>query len=353
MVPSPLLIRAAVKLREAYVQRAVYVLEQNFLKRMSEFERQKQTTSAWLRQAADDGWANCSLPLRRHLGLLVQSVERAAADMTAQLQQPLVSVPDLRSLIDELQQVDLEFGGLEFELRKKYFSVATEPITLEDVYLGDFDIRLCWNRLHKNADSLCFEIVALDPHPASDKPGVTHPHVNDKALCAGDAAVPIKRALEQGRIADAFCLVRSVLLNYNSGSPYVPLADWGGQFCFNCSCSMDSEDAVFCEGCNHDFCVDCADRCNGCGSMYCQECQERCPTCSKSHCPACLKPYAACLVRHCGDCLEPITDSDRSQCPRCLQAAAAGPAGNDTQPIPLTNPLEKAHESPVPTESCD
>jgi len=353
MAPSRPLIRTAVKLRETYVQRAVYVLEQNFLKRMSDFERQKQTTSSWLRQAADDGWANCSLPLRRHLGLLVRSVACAAADMTAQLQQPLVFVPDLRLLIDELQQVDEEFGGLEFELRKKYFSVATEPISLEDVYLGDFEIRLCWNRLHKNADSLCFEIVALDPHPANEKPGVTHPHVSDRTLCAGDAAVPIKHALEQGRIADAFCLVRSVLLNYNCHSPYVPLADWGGQFCFNCSCSLDGDDAFFCGGCNHDLCSDCADRCRSCGCTYCDECQERCPACSESCCPGCLTACAACQVRHCGDCLQSADAPDRLLCPRCLQASVAGQVDNDTRPISPNNPLETAHESPVPAKSCD
>jgi hypothetical protein len=347
MAPLRHLIRAAVKLREAYVRRAVRALQEAFLKRVSEYERQKQITHAWLGNVADGNWVNRSLPLRRHLGLLVQSVQRAAADLTAQVQQTFISVPDMRALIEELQQIEDEFGGIEFDLRKKRFSVATEPITLEEVYLGDFDIRFQWERVHQHPDSLAFDIVALDPHPPSEKPAVTHPHVNDKTLCAGDAAIPIKHALEQGRIADAFCLVRSVLLHYNRHSPFVPLEEWGGHSCYDCGSGLDSDDLCLCAGCDQDFCSDCVGGCTGCERVICRECQKVCPGCSKSLCEGCLSKCAACQTLHCSNCLEPT--GDQALCRRCSQASIS----TSTDAAPPTVPLETHDESSVLIESPD
>jgi hypothetical protein len=46
-----------------------------------------------------------------------------------------------------------------------------------------------------------FSIIALEPNPAAGRPDVTHPHVIEKRLCAGDAVNPIRTALESGRLA--------------------------------------------------------------------------------------------------------------------------------------------------------
>jgi len=44
----------------------------------------------------------------------------------------------------------------------------------------------------------------LESHSSLPQGAVTHPHVNDEQLCADDAAVPLQRALTEGRLADAF-----------------------------------------------------------------------------------------------------------------------------------------------------
>jgi CubicO group peptidase (beta-lactamase class C family) len=38
-----------------------------------------------------------------------------------------------------------------------------------------------------------------------------------------------------------------VLRTYNSDSPHVRLADWGGTECYNCGCTVDDDDRVYCE----------------------------------------------------------------------------------------------------------
>ena len=65
--------------------------------------------------------------------------------------------------------------------------MTTESITLQDVELGSFAIDFVWSRLAQQRGSSCFDIVALDPNPATGRDEVNHPHVNDLDLCAGDA----------------------------------------------------------------------------------------------------------------------------------------------------------------------
>ena len=105
----------------------------------------------------------------------------------------------------------------------------TDPITLEGVYLGPFSIRLNVDLLEAGrTDASAFQAVALDPHPASSSDTTTHPHVRDDYLCAGEASEPISAALREGRVADAFLLVRSVLTNYNRSSPFIAPCSFSG-----------------------------------------------------------------------------------------------------------------------------
>ncbi len=71
----------------------------------------------------------------------------------------------------------------------------------------------------------CFEIIALDPNPASRRQDcLTHPHVKDEVVLRRQRRKSlINKALEDGRLADAFILVRSVLVTYNADSPHVSL----------------------------------------------------------------------------------------------------------------------------------
>ena len=101
----------------------------------------------------------------------------------------------------------------------------TDPFPLEGVYLGDFSIRLNVDLLEGGrTDSSVFQVVALDPHPASPSDTTTHP-VRDHYLCAGEASEPIAAALREGRVAEAFLLARSVLTTYNRSSPFIALSE--------------------------------------------------------------------------------------------------------------------------------
>jgi hypothetical protein len=113
-------------------------------------------------------------------------------------------------------------------------AVTTEVIELHDVYLGEFEIVLNISQLPRERGSDTFLVRAKDPHPAASNRSVTHPHVNDEQICPGDASAAIRAALCNGRICDAFMMMRSVLLVYNSGSPHVSLDSWGGTSCYEC-----------------------------------------------------------------------------------------------------------------------
>jgi hypothetical protein len=128
----------------------------------------------------------------------------------------------LRTLLEELRQLNDEFECVEFHLKQRVIAARTAPIALERVALGPFRIELHVLRLDRHADSSAFRCVAIDPNPAASNDDVTHPHVKAEGLCAGEATLPIGLALRQGRVCDAFCLVRSVLSTYNAGPRTCP-----------------------------------------------------------------------------------------------------------------------------------
>jgi hypothetical protein len=198
-------------------------------------------------------------------------------------------------------------------LRERQIVARTPAIELEDVYLGPFAIELHVDRLAGSPASHCFDIVALEPNPASCNESVTHPHVQDKALCAGDAAVPISQALKQGRIADGFCLVRSVLQTYNPASPSVALDSWSGQYCHDCDCPIDEDDARFCDHCDNRFCDGCMAGCDLCERSCCRGCIDHDPVSDRRCCPACC--------HRCSEC-DRVVDADSFNsetelCPEC------------------------------------
>jgi len=328
MPPDKHLVRAALRLREVYLARAVQTIEQALLERLTNYQRALERTRALLRQVAAENWPTAEPQLRRSLLGLVQAVRNAVNQTSQQLQQPTPPVPDLRCLVEELRQLNDEFGNVEMDFKKKMIHVVTEPIELEDVYLGDFVIQLSWSRLAREAGSQCFEIVAQDPQPAATNDEVTHPHVRSGALCAGDATVPIQRALEQGRLADAFCLVRSVLTHYNSNSPFVSLEQWGGQDCSGCGYGVNVDNLSYCERCGHDYCQDCIGSCTVCNETRCHECLQRCPFCEEWCCLGCLSRSAHSRKSCCRKCLDVChtcdaevardeLDSQVQRCPAC------------------------------------
>jgi hypothetical protein len=217
-------------------------------------------------------------------------------------------------VLDELVQLQQEFERVDLRPREGRIRAVTEPVVLEGVDLGRFAIELHPVRLSEHPDSSCFDCIALDPHPACSDESVTHPHVRDKCLCAGDASAPIAEALRQGRLCDAFVLVRSVLRTYNPHSPYVHLADWQGQSCGDCGGTARSDDLCYCECCERDVCPDCAGSCDLCDDSCCRGCLERDEVSRRDCCPSCR--------RSCEDCGRAVDqdhyDESSGLCPQCL-----------------------------------
>jgi hypothetical protein len=52
--------------------------------------------------------------------------------------------------------------------------------------------------------------------------------------CAGDAETPLKAAIANGSLCDAFLLIQSVLQIYNPNWAYVKLDQWHGTPCTDC-----------------------------------------------------------------------------------------------------------------------
>jgi hypothetical protein len=221
-----------------------------------------------------------------------------------------INAPSVRFFFAELRQIEADFGGISIDLKAKTVSVMTDPITLEEVELGSFEVCLPWEDAVSSCNYQCFDIVAVNPNPPDVDDNVTHPHVKRKKLCAGDAVLPIKRALEQGRLADAFSLVHSVLTTYNPDSPHVRLSEWNGTKCNDCGYSIPSDDANYCEGCHSDVCNDCASTCSICGYTRCLSCLEACGACHRSCCTNCLIPIPNSTIYNCcPDCF--------CKCSRC------------------------------------
>ena len=196
---------------------------------------------------------------------------------------------------------------MEVRWPEQVVRVVTESIALEGVQLGPFAVEFSWapGRCFRGVRS--FEVIALEPNPAAGRDEVVHPHVDGRRLCPGDAAEPTRLALDAGRLADAFLLVRSVLTTYNADSPFVPLAAWDGFHCGDCGRHGHEMDRSSCSGCSTDLCDDCAGSCN---------------RCSESHCTDCLLACAVCDERRCRGCLV-TTPSERLVCPDCRAECTA------------------------------
>jgi hypothetical protein len=267
----------------------------------------------------------CQLARQQNWLHAVQITESAAIDALHQLQHTLNSAlprlqvyrptaaPRLRDLYEELEQLELEFGGVVLDPRHRLVSATTDPIELEEIPLGAFRIELNFERLADQPGTSAFRIVALQPNPPDCSEDVTHPHVRDEHLCAGEATVPIARALQQGRITDAFLAVRSVLETYNSGSPYVALEDWHGRPCSDCGTTIDPDKTSTCEQCSEICCEECISWCDICESSFCRSCLEEDIESGRLCCRSC---------RHrCGSCNR-IVDADSwveetGLCPSC------------------------------------
>jgi len=271
------------------------------------------------------GWSTASQQvaqeLRRQANVLASHATALGNVLETELQHH-VTPPTLRTVYEDLRQLREEFTAVKVDLRAKTISIETEPITLEDVYLGAFTIMLDLKALRSGSRGNVYKIIALDPHPASSNEAVTHPHVRDQELCEGDAAAPLRSALSEGRLCDFFTVVRSVLQTYNSGSPYIALEHWDGLSCHDCGDTMDADDSHFCERCSNDFCESCMSYCRVCDESACRSCLETCGACDHSVCSDCLTACAICDEQRCKECLEECSACHKEVCADCRDACA-------------------------------
>ena len=149
-------------------------------------------------------------------------------------------------------------------------SVTTEPIVLEEIGLGPFEIRLHWDRI---GDRHPYEVVALDPNPARESSDTTHPHVKDEQLCEGDGRPPIERALRAAGCSTSFNREPNPLhlqlrqrLRFAVGMGRIP--------CSDCGDIVSDDDRYDCDRCDDTLCRDCLISCARCDELCCQACTE-------------------------------------------------------------------------------
>jgi hypothetical protein len=297
------------------------------------------------------GWALAADKIRAQMLQDVHRVQRAAADLIQFQRADEIDSPPLRAILDDLRELASEFEGTKLNPQEELIVVRTESIELEGIELGPFAIELHLARLGRDAGSGCFKCIALEPNSAANNASITHPHVSDGTLCAGEATGPIRVALLQGRISDAFLLVAGVLRTYNAESPYVSLDQWQGAACPECGGSVRrSDELCFCEGCNRDVCDDCTSRCAICEDSYGSSCLEWDPVSDRSCCPHCRQ-----TCQTCNRIVDTDTFDDSSGlCPQCLEAASEEESPPSQPEEPVNENPEPNNASPVPpvTESA-
>ena len=233
----------------------------------------------------------------RDLGYELESAKRNC------LREP-PPVPSLRTLTEELDQLEQEFGEWTYETSSMELVASTESIQLDDVDLGPFEIRLMLRDLADLPANSPYRVVAIEPNPAAPDSNVVHPHVSHEVLCAGDAASAINDALEAGRLCDFFLIIRSTLQTYNPDSPYVDLNNWQGHPCDDCGHVMGEDDSCWCDHCDRSYCDGCMRTCAGCDVFRCHACLNNCPACDECICESCVESCLRCDDTGCNQCLE-------------------------------------------------
>lgn len=291
------------------------------------------------RTAIQRGW---QLTVQR----LQEEVEGVAADLIERLQReygqpesPIQQQPQpstLHDIYSDLAALYDEFEEVEIDLKQRRLSVTTEPIVLEGVHLGPFQIVFRWDRI---GGPTPYHVIAVDPCPASDGSSTVHPHVSYEALCEGEGQGPIQKALKHGRLLDFFTLVRQILTTYNPRSAYVTLDRWNGVECRDCGMVASPDESTSCDRCHIDICLDCSSRCGECEELCCGGCRRSCFACGQDFCTECLSPCSECGEEFCSECL------DNERCGSCRREESN--LDLDEQ-IPEVAPAATESASPCP-----
>lgn len=262
-----------------------------------------------IRRAELRGWHLAAAELSSDLRHTLASFESQASAILRELPSSIVTerMTSTSDVYEDLVALGEEFEELNYDRNGRWLSVTTEPLELEGVFLGPFEIRLDWRR-----GELTYRVIATDPHPPQSRENVTHPHVMDDLLCEGEGKHAIRQALAQGRLLDFFTLVAGILRNYNPESPFVELALWYGQSCSDCGAVVSEDDYYVCQKCGSAVCPGCELSCSGCDDSCCSECGTSCSACDDGYCQSCLQRCQQCRAGVCSGCLD-----EQERCPKC------------------------------------
>lgn len=258
-----------------------------------------------MRRARQQGWRLAAKRLQRELRQTLCWLRDELTAIDGQLE-PAHDESCRASAADiyaDLVALHEEFDAVSFDLLGKTIAVTTEPIELDGVYLGPFEIRLAWGDL-MDGHPRNYRVIAVEANPAASNEGVTHPHVQDEAVCEGEGKLPIRNSLEQGRLLDFFMIVANLLRTYNSDSPFVSLSEWHGVPCADCGTTVADDEQWSCQRCGTTVCGECYYNCSDCSGTFCSACVTACAGCDESHCDECLKQCSRCHAEHCRACLK-------------------------------------------------
>lgn len=308
-----------------------------------------QRCYALMATAQQRGWRSAASVSRERLRRSLGDLRRQLDEFDRQLVESSHGYsPSLRDLYDDLTALATEFPDCSLDLAEATISVVTQPIVLEGVDLGRFEIELSWRGL--GSRSTAYLVRSLDERHASSDSSLVHPHVRDEQLCEGEADAPIRLALRHGRILDFFTIVAQTLATYNAESADLALDRWEGVSCADCGATTDDDCRSSCERCGADLCDDCCYGCTACGRTACSDCGAPCADCGEHHCQSCLAPCLDCGQLFCERAL------DEQQCDQCRTTAAvaedaADEAAADSPPSSAaddSNQPLRLGETPLP-----
>lgn len=230
-----------------------------------------------------------------------------------------------RELVAELTGLEDEFERVELDLRKRMIKVTTDPITLEGVDLGCFEILLEIDSLKETPR---YTIRSSEGQGSTSDASICHPHVSHGRLCEGEGRHAIASALETGRVGDFFVIVRQVLETYNAGSAYVSLDDWDGYPCSDCGDLLGDDNSSSCYACGTCLCTSCTCDCMDCDEPHCNGCLTDCEDCHRGSCERCMTTCVGCRRCVCEECL-----SETGRCESCEEKATKN-----------INPEEEIHD---------
>lgn len=233
---------------------------------------------------------------------LLAEIPQITTDLDRVIRKQHRILPCLRDIIEDLEQLESEFECVRY--KPGAVCAAVEPITLDGVYLGPFEIQLPYEALEDLSRDGAYRVIAIDPQRPNTDASVTHPHVQDHKVCEGEASAAIQQALTDGRICDFFVLVRSVLQTYNPASAYVMLEQWDGVYCGECGDTVGRDDCFYCTGCDADRCGDCIVYCTACDDPFCGNCVGSCTLCDSAICCDCTRTCPGCSDSVCAGCIE-------------------------------------------------